>query len=221
MKSDCLIKKLIEGSKLISYENHKNIQNNKDMFFPIVGTVYRSKNGLCNLINEYVSFSFNKYFDTLKNDVNVFEGPVSLFHDQLNLNIHICLEMARYKTVCMIYADDDEFFYVCKFKKSVYQFVQIGRIKKLPYDDTFYKYKITNLFIVNAKHENKGILFLRLYYNEPGERDSLIGYEQKLTSSKYDVPAEDCILDLFTSRSILREHVLDNYAVVQSEQISK
>lgn len=111
-------------------------------------------------------------------------------YDTNDIQTHI--EMSNYKTVLMVYGSDEHSLYYCKFDCKHLQFKHVGTI---PNYNSELKFEKVNIFVIGNKVLVKGVALLRVYFNID---KSIIGYETKITTSKYDVPiysplyCEDC-----------------------------
>lgn len=194
----------ITNSK-IRYENEifeqyatNNIANCFDPY--ITGFIYRKKSDLYFHRPIEYRFSLNRYYIYLKNLLYEYHGSISLKKNQMHLNVYPNFEMAKYRTVCIAYADDTDFFYICKYRPELFQYVYVGKIRKLPSEKenlSQTEYKQQYIFVINAQIEIKGVLLLRIYYNDTNDYNSLMGYEKKITTSIYDIPAYNTRNDLF------------------------
>lgn len=188
----------IQGKNVVSYNNLDTIEKIEDeytkninLFNPIVGIMFKKKTNTIEKPSKSWYFNLNFYYDFLSNKHHKFDGNVSILPNQLNYSIYIKNEMADYRTVCIIYSDDDNFFYICSFDYNVLQFNHVGVIPKLKHDNKKYKYSSTNLYVTNEKSVIKGIMYMRVYFNRMSNcENKIVGYEFKKTTSMYDVPAK-------------------------------
>lgn len=167
------------------------------MFGGIVGCVIRNRQATCNELIQEFRFPLNVYYNFMHNKLIQMDGSVSFREKQIHYNITIKYEMAQYKTVCLAYSDDDMYYYICKFDNEIQQFLHVGRIRKLHIDVVPHKFKDAALFVVNSRAARKGVLLLRVYFNNNNGEKSIIGYEVKKTTSMYDIPYTNCPYDLF------------------------
>lgn len=171
--------------------------NKLSLFNPIAGFIFKKTQSLCNETSYALYFNLNFYYHFMKNTYNTIEGDFSVLPNNINYNMHIKYEMSDYRTVCIIYSDDHDYYYVCKFNLDIFQFVHVGKIKKLPTDNKKPNYQTINLFVVDCKNLVKGVLYLRVYFNNMNSVKSLIGYEHKFTTSMHDIPSYNTF-DLFS-----------------------
>lgn len=185
-------KNVIDHSELntiekIEDEYHKNV----NLYNSIVGIMFKKKINTCEKQSKAFYFNLNFYYDFLKDKHCKFDGSVSILPNQLHYSMHIKYEMADYRTVCIVYGDDDEYFYVCSFDYNVLQFKHVGMIPKLKCDCKKYKYYTVNLYIINSQVNIKGVIYLRVYFNRlTHSENKIVGYELKKTTSMYDIPAK-------------------------------
>lgn len=206
---------LIKGKNVVYFDDLNTIEKIEDeytkninLFSPIVGIMFKKKMNTYEKQSEAYYFNLNYYYDFLKNKHDKFDGIISILPNVLNYSIHIKYEMAEYRTVCIVYNDDNEFFYVCSFDYDVLHFKHVGKIPKLKYDNKNYKYSVVNIHVVNSQTIIKGIMYMRVYFNKKidsnknyidnDEKSKIIGYEFKKTTSMYDIPAKcENMVELF------------------------
>lgn len=185
----------------------------KNLFSPCGGIVYRrADHHVFDPADEF-RYPLTQTYRFSRNTCETMVGGFSLLPNILNYDLHICFEMADYRTVCMAYNDDEKFLYICRYHRKLFQFVHVGQIEKLPYDSTEYQYPFETLYVINAKIPVKGVLYFRVYYNiesvananvavnsntQEQSRFSIVGYESKLTTTRHDLSADSAnTTDLF------------------------
>lgn len=168
---------------------HDNCEKN-DLLKPIVGVVFRRKLALCEEAPDSLYFPLNTFYDTLTNNLKKVDGDVSTRnYGQLRYN----LDMSDNRTVCIVYAHDKNYYYVCKFDRFCYHFIHAARIERLSdIERKTIKYRQEPLFVLNAMQPAMGILLLRVYYNVYGIKNyKIVGCDVKLTTSIFDIPYND------------------------------
>lgn len=96
------------------------------------------------------------------------------------------LEMADERRVWLAYGNTDEAYYLCVYNPLLHQYEHMATIERSPYDTVAEpKYQQERLVVVNAKIKPRGFMYLRVYSDRNG---NYIGYETKLSTSRYDVP---------------------------------
>lgn len=161
-----------------------------DLFDPVVGVVVRHRNASCADPPQAYRFNMTACYDFLTNTVTRLAGNVSLNEFQ---RLHFNLDMADRRTVCTVYAHDELHYYVCTFDRRRYQFVHYAVLDRLTdIARSKLKYKPESIYVVGAKRQPMGVMFLRVYYSKHDR--SIIGFEHKFTTSMYDVPYEDPFL---------------------------
>lgn len=110
--------------QILDYEQHI------DLFRPIVGIMYKNKLGLYKEQNFEYRFPLNNYYDYFKDELNQFEGPVSLQQKTLNLSLFTSCEMSQYRSLHCIYGEDNQFYYSCIYSHNLMHFTHAARIKK-------------------------------------------------------------------------------------------
>lgn len=189
--------KKIFGVKVVDERALEKNMNSSDLLCPVVGIIYRHRLNLCDEPVKEFRYNLSGYYSFLNDSVGEFYGPISLRKNEMNMNTYINYEMARFRSVCIVYGENDSLFFVCKFDRNIFQFVHVGSIKKMIGDVAERRYDKTSLFVVNARVKTKGVLYLRVYYNEPTDINSLVGYDFKRTTSYLDIPCAGCKNDLF------------------------
>lgn len=172
-----------------------NLNMALDFFNPIVGVVYKAKYKNCAESHIEYKFPMVHYFDYFSNSIKHFDGSVSLMENKMNQNVYINFEMSHYKTVCLVYSNDDKYLYVCKFIE--YHFVFVGKIERLLTDTGELNYENCSLYVLNSPVKPKGVIYLRVYYNCDCGVKEIIGYNFKKTTCMHDLPNKYCEYDLF------------------------
>lgn len=98
------------------------------------------------------------------------------------------LEMADSRYVWLAYGHTDDSYFLCAYNPSVQQYEHTITLERSPYDTELEpKYQQERLVVLNAKTIPRGFLYLRVYLDRDGR---YVGYETKLTTSRYDVPCD-------------------------------
>lgn len=161
-----------------------------DLFDPVVGVVVRHKRASCADPPQAYRFNMTACYDFLTNTVTRLAGSVSLKEFQ---RVHFNLDMADRRTVCTVYAHDELHYYACRFDRRRYQFVHCAVLERLAdIAGRKPKYRQEPIYVIGAKRLPMGVMFLRVYYSKHDL--SVVGFEQKLTTSMYDVPYRDPFL---------------------------
>lgn len=178
-------------------ENDILTNYNKDSIDPVIsGNVYRKKNSLCS----ESAFEYRQPLNKVYVFMNDCLETINEAHKSslIYVDTYPNLEMSKYRTVCVVYSDDSKFFYVAQYNPTIFQYIHVGKIEKLQIDtNQIFKYNNVYIFIVNNKIPIKGLLLLRVYYNDAKDLNSIVGYELKSTTSIYDVPAFNTKDNLF------------------------
>lgn len=161
-----------------------------DLYDPVVGVVVRHKRSGCGDPPRAYRFNMTACYDFLTDRVHRLAGSVTLREFQ---RVHFNLDMADRRTVCTVYAHDESHYYVCTFDRKLYQFVHCAVLdRRSDVARRRPKYTSETLYVVGARVMPMGVTFMRVYYTE---RDrTIVGFEQKLTASMYDVPYGDPFL---------------------------
>lgn len=161
-----------------------------DLYDPVVGVVIRHKQSGCGVPPQAYRFNMTTCYDFLTDTVHRLVGRVTLKEFQ---RVHFNLDMADRRTVCTVYAHDESHYYVCTFDRKRYQFVHCAVLDRL--SDIAHrrpKYTSEPVYVVGARLMPMGVTFMRVYYTELDR--TIVGFEQKLTASMYDVPYRDPFL---------------------------
>lgn len=168
----------------------RSYHSRSDLFDPVVGVVVRHKRDSCADPPQAYRFSMTTCYDFLTNTINRLAGSVSLKEFQ---RVHFNLDMADRRTVCTVYAHDELHYYVCTFDRRRYQFIHCAVLDRLSdIARRAPKYRSEPIYVIGAKRVPMGVMFLRVYYSKNDL--SIVGFEQKLTTSMYDVPYQDPFL---------------------------
>lgn len=168
----------------------RSYHSRADLFDPVVGVVVRHKQASCADPPLAYRFNMTTCYDFLTNTVTRLAGSVSLKEFQ---RVHFNLDMADRRTVCTVYAHDETHYYVCTFDRRRYQFVHYAVLDRLTdIARRKPKYRQEPIYVIGAKCIPMGVMFLRVYYSKHDL--SIVGFEQKLTTSMYDVPYQDPFL---------------------------
>lgn len=174
----------------------KEYELKRDLYSPIRGIILRQINQDCSNETLEYRFNLNVYYNFINDNIEMLKLNQSL--DRIHYTNYINFDMAKYRTICAVYSDDTKYYYICKFKANIFQFIHVGRIEKLPYDQQIVKYKSDRIYVVNNKCDIKGIAYLRVYYNNSSEF-KIIGYDFKKTDSFYNLPSQNTTNDLFNN----------------------
>lgn len=175
----------------------------------IVGHVYRHKQSLPHEPSYEKKFALNRVYSFMKHQlIHVSDNKVDadFLNDKLlNVDIYANLEMARFRTTCIAYADDLHKIYIATYDPTTFQFRHAGTIEKFMFHiNKRMKFsKRQYVFVENSPLDKiQGTLLLRVYYNNHEDVDSIVGYEQKFTSSVYDIPPYNTKHNLFSTKCL-------------------
>lgn len=174
----------------------RDYMNSGDLFTPIVGVVFRKwdEPGVTTPPYELrfpVSFCYDILTDTVI-DVLKRKSDNKLPRSD---RLFITAEMADTMTVHTVYAHDDNYLYLCHYNREVHQFEHWALLQRIPDEPPtlILRYRTSeSIMVLNipdnvsaASIKPRGLLYLRVYYDLAG---TVLTYEYKPTTSKYDVP---------------------------------
>jgi hypothetical protein len=193
-------------------EIHNRYETNIDIYDPVVGVVVRRASDVA--LGSY-SFKFNilYLFNLMVNNVErvghsnicTSKEPASSSpppQQQPNTtttppnisirNQMINFEMVDFMSTVIVYADCEKYLYLCDYDRMLHQFVHRAKLSRLPYDmlgaSPAISYRSEPMYVVNNQAPQQlshGFAYMRLYYNINYQ---IIGYEFKLTDSRYKLP---------------------------------
>nr|AHW98296.1 GrBNV_gp48-like protein [Nilaparvata lugens endogenous nudivirus] len=157
-----------------------------DMMDPIGGLIVRASTN-CDLSVPPIEYRFNMktYYDFASDTFENVVGSISLKN---SYNITFDMEMATYRTVCLVYAHDTTHLYTCAYdRNTTFQFYHVSKLPRLLNIKSLKTpiYRPETLYILGAKINQLGLCYVRVYYNHINE---IVGYDYKSTTSMYDVP---------------------------------
>lgn len=173
-----------------------NYMNSGDLFTPIVGAVFRKwdEPGVTTPPYEFrfpVSFCYDILTDTV---IDVLKRKSNYKLPKCD-RLFITAEMADTMTVHTAYAHDDNYFYLCHYNRDAHQFEHWALLQRVPEEPPtlIVRYRTSESIVVLNIPDNisstvikpRGLLYLRVYYELSG---TVLTYEYKPTTSKYDVP---------------------------------
>lgn len=171
----------IENLDWNSIENSYNESKNLNVLSAVVGIVVRHKNDLYNVPACEYKFPLTSVYDIMSQTKIQLCGNVTLLDFY---RVHFNLDMAPYKTTVLVYGQDEKYYHLCEFNRLKLQFEHKASLQIIN-DNVEFQYKRDLIHVLNSKVEPQGIIILRVYYNN---KKKIIGYEQKMTASIYDLP---------------------------------
>ncbi|AYP97900.1 GrBNV gp48-like protein-like protein [Mauternbach virus] len=134
--------------------------------------------------NSYLLFNLLYTFDILKLEI------VSL-NDYCHLDrLHMNLEMADYRILCISYGYTEDFIHLCRYDRRCHQFVHAASLERLSYESCTLTYKPEKIYVINNKILPQGVLYLRVYFDV---NRNVIGYDTKITDGRYKLPYENIL----------------------------
>lgn len=113
----------------------------------------------------------------------------NLIYDQARVVLDILVPPLAFES-CMIvsvYAHDAENYYVTRYSVECASLVHWFTFARRFDDRREPRYHDSrNVFVANYKRKPRGIFYLRLYYEEVDDVIKVVGYDQKITDSKFD-----------------------------------
>lgn len=158
-----------------------------DVLDPINGIIVRHVNDSIHDAPVEYRFNMKAYYDFQSDSLFSVHGDIGINDGR---NIIFDLNMADYRTTCIVYAHDDSHFYICSYERSsIFQFYHAATLPRLVRSNSLRDpvYKPENLYVLGARVPPMGLCYLRTYYDK---QDNIVGYDYKLTTSMYDVPYE-------------------------------
>lgn len=194
----------------LKYRNLLNSQNSKlsnlmswdqvtqeycdKMYHYISGIIIRDKTSIPTDRLEMYKFPISTIFDLYDNRTVKLERS---FKSDQSFKFHYMLETASSKTVCIVYAHTDKYFYICMYNEKLHQFEHVISLRRTPHDCEDPSYKKDNIVVLNGKLTPMGVWYLRVYHDRFGD---VYGYEHKLTTGKYDVPLKNQLYEIHKPR---------------------
>lgn len=180
-KNKRLIIRNIENSDWNSIEASYFESKNLNVLSAIIGVVVRHKNDLYNVPAKEYKFPLTSVYDIMSQTKIQLAGTATLLDFY---RVHFNLDMSPFKTTVIVYGQDDQYYHLCEFNRLKLQFEHRASLQIIN-DNVEFQYKRDLIHVLNSKVEPQGIMLLRVYYNN---MKKIIGYEQKLTDSIYDLP---------------------------------
>lgn len=175
--------------------NYRNTGSHSsfEAFEPINGLILRSASETRR--DECLQYVFApvSIYSFRTNSVTRLHGRCSL-REQLDTYFHV--ETAEVRTTLIVYAHDEFHYYVCVYDRTTLEFVHHATLARIPKVTLEPKYRSELIYVRGARKRPAGVAYVRVYHNEndclvatPGTPGRVIlGYDQKLTTSMYDVP---------------------------------
>lgn len=160
----------------------------EDLYSPIVGVVLRDGDSVYDASTMYkapVEFRFNLVYSFDLLNSQIVKLPVDMQPVDYVNRLHLNFEMADYKTVCLAYGHSENYIYLCHYNRHLHQFEHIGRLQRIAYEFSKLEYQSQKLFVVNCRVLPRGMMLLRVYYNQ---RKQVIGYDAKWSDNRYKLP---------------------------------
>lgn len=170
------------------YDIEKQYIRNKDIYDPIIGIFIRKSESLVPTKHYEYRFNILYAFDLLS------ETKIIQLKDCEDIRrIHLNLEMAEKKTICLAYGHNEEYIFLCYYNREIHHYVHCANLQRSPYEPEPLRYKAEPIFVVNSQTENpQGLLYLRIYYNSLAQ---VIGYDRKNTDSRFNVMFNNDLLE--------------------------
>lgn len=197
----------IKGTNVISAETtspgtphdiwtmlYRKYKNSNSKRYPIDGIVLRHRKSTVSKAPYQYRFPKNLLFniDTMSK-YNV-DGQCTL---RLSLNNKFNFGVVENCTICIIYAHDDQYYYICFFDRGKFVFKHVAKSDRLT-DLTRKKihYRNDKIIVQDCKIIPNVVAFVRVYYNNNQNfsdrrlqsRYAIVGYEFKFITSMYDIP---------------------------------
>lgn len=161
---------------------------NADVYDPIVGVVLRDRTSNLRSSSATLAFRFNVRFAFDLLSLSVVEtATVADVH-----RIHLNFEMADRKVVCLAYGHCDDYIYLCKYDRSIHQFVHVGRLQRAAFEHSKLQYRCDRLYVVGCRVMPRGIIYLRVYYDFSRR---VMGYDIKWSDGRYKTPMHNELYD--------------------------
>ncbi|ATZ81551.1 GrBNV_gp48-like protein [Drosophila innubila nudivirus] len=194
---------------------YKQYKKNRDIYDSIIGVYKRNcKHILCEKTlhqsiiewdskqNETIASiqNQNKFIDHHRNSYSLFNLLYTF--DILNLEVvslnnncnldclHMNLEMADYRVLCIGYGHTEEYIYLCRYDRRCHQFVHAATLERLSYESCTLTYKPDKIYVINNKILPQGVLYLRVYFDV---NLNVIGYDTKITDGRYKLPYDNIL----------------------------
>lgn len=185
---------------------YKQYKKNRDIYDSIIGVYKRNcKHILCEKtlqqsMIEWDSKQNEKFIDHHRNSYSLFNLLYTF--DILNLEVvtlnkncnldslHMNLEMADYRVLCIGYGHSEEYIYLCRYDRRCHQFVHAATLERLSYESCALTYKPDKIYVINNKILPQGVLYLRVYFDV---NLNVIGYDTKITDGRYKLPYENIL----------------------------
>lgn len=171
--------------------------NSFEAFAPVNGLILRcastTRASVDSDVLQYV-FAPASIYSFRTNTVTRLHGRCSI-REQFDTYFHV--ETAEARTTAIVYAHDEFHYYVCAYDRTTLEFVHYASLARIPKVTPEPRYNRSELIYVrDARKRPAGVAFVRVYHNEndkliayPGSPNRVIlGYDQKLTTSMYDLP---------------------------------
>lgn len=165
----------------------------RDMYSPIVGIVLRPRLSTPNRPPYVFRHPVRIVFDFIEHSFVSLENQEHL--STLNTDrMYFDLEMADTRATCTVYGHTFDHYYLCVYNRRVHQFQHAATMQRMPYDVEEPKYRIEPLIVLNNRVKPRGLLYLRVYFDK---FRNCVGYETKVTLSRYDIPLRSILDELF------------------------
>lgn len=167
---------------------------NKDIYDPIIGIVFRKSEGLVPTQHYEYRFNLLYAFDLLS------EPKIIQLKDCTDIRrIHLNLEMAEKKTICLAYGHNEDFIFLCHYDRAIHQFIHCAKLQRSPYEPEPLIYKSEPIFVVNSQIDYpKGLLYLRIYYNSLTQ---VLGYDRKITDNRFNITYNNDLLQPYVKNT--------------------
>lgn len=154
-----------------------------DYFNPVSGVVFREKNGNVMHTDNIYLFNTSTCYNYLTDKLENITGNISVRNYKL---LHFPLNCVDYRITLCVYSHDDDYLYSCYYNREQLCFLPHLKLPRFP-DTPNPTYKSINLYIKHKPNTISvyGVAFIRVYHDSYG---TVVGYEEKLTSSMYDIP---------------------------------
>jgi len=137
--------------------------------------------------NSYILFNLLYTFDML--DLKVIPLDKSCDINRLHMN----LEMADYKVLCLGYGHTESKIYLCRYDRTCHQFVHSATLERLNIESCKLHYKPDKIYVINNKIIPQGILYLRVYFDI---NYNVVGYDTKITDGRFKLPYDNILYNI-------------------------